>query len=265
MSRAETTAMLSKLVEKRLKNQTAFWASEVNFDRNTPDERRVDYVGFKPWNVNGEPVPASVEKGCFGFYEVKSCMADFTSGNGLTFYGDQNYLVCTKELCDETALAVDGAGARERDPYPRFDRLETDSRPRAVIQRPVIPEASGKRNPVGNGQSERKEDKLSISEDEAEKVYPTEYWNDGSGCKKVFAANTDDLQEAYIRGREAPPSDVEVEAVAKKLLWWDMAPAWEDVMPSEDCFWTLAEPEMRANYIRDAREMLEIARKAVSE
>lgn len=30
MSRAETTAMLSKLVEKRLKNQTAFWASEVN-------------------------------------------------------------------------------------------------------------------------------------------------------------------------------------------------------------------------------------------
>lgn len=53
MSRAETTAMLSKLVEKRLRNQTAFWASEVNFDRNTPDERRVDYVGFKPWNING--------------------------------------------------------------------------------------------------------------------------------------------------------------------------------------------------------------------
>lgn len=51
MSRAETTAMLSKLVEKRLRNQTAFWASEVNFDRNTPDERRVDYVGFKPWNI----------------------------------------------------------------------------------------------------------------------------------------------------------------------------------------------------------------------
>lgn len=69
MSRADTTAMLSKLVEKRLRNQTAFWASEVSFDRNTPDERRVDYVGFKPLNVNGEPVPASVEKGCFGFYD----------------------------------------------------------------------------------------------------------------------------------------------------------------------------------------------------
>lgn len=70
---------------------------------------------------------------------------------------------------------------------------------------------------------------------------------------------------AYMAGRSAPPTAVEIEAVAKKLLWWDMAPAWEDVMPSEDCFWTLAEPEMRANYLRDAREMLEIARKAVNE
>ena len=92
MSRADTTAMLSQLVEKRLRNQVAFWASEVNFDRNTPDERRVDYVGFTPWNINGEPVPASVEKGCF------------KSGNGLTFYGDQNYLVCTKELCADLVM-----------------------------------------------------------------------------------------------------------------------------------------------------------------
>ena len=105
---------------------------------------------------------------------------------------------------------------------------------------------------------------MSLAEDEAERVYPTRYW-DGTHVKEKFYCDTDDLQEAYLRGREAPPSDVEVEAVAKKLLWWDMAPAWEDVMPSEDCFWTLAEPEMRANYIRDAREMLEIARKAVSE
>ena len=28
---------------------------------------------------------------------------------------------------------------------------------------------------------------MSISEDEAEKVYPTEYWNDGSGCKKAVS------------------------------------------------------------------------------
>ena len=105
---------------------------------------------------------------------------------------------------------------------------------------------------------------MSIAEDEAERVYPTRYW-DGTHVKEKFYCDTDDLQEAYLRGREAPPTAVEIEAVAKKLLWWDMAPAWEDVMPSEDCFWTLAEPEMRANCIRDAREVLEVARKAVSE
>lgn len=32
---------------------------------------------------------------------------------------------------------------------------------------------------------------MSISEDEAEKVYPTEYWNDGSGCKKWDGIESD--------------------------------------------------------------------------
>lgn len=70
---------------------------------------------------------------------------------------------------------------------------------------------------------------------------------------------------AYMAGRSAPPADAEVEAVAKKLLWWDMAPAWEDVMPSEDCFWTLAEPEMRANYLSGTLGKCSKSRKAVSE
>lgn len=104
---------------------------------------------------------------------------------------------------------------------------------------------------------------MSIADDEAEKAYPTRYWN-GTHVKEQFYCDTDDLQEAYLRGRAAPPADAEVEAVARKLLWWAMAPVWEDVMPSEDCLWTLAEPEMRANYLRDAREMLEIARKAAN-
>lgn len=110
---------------------------------------------------------------------------------------------------------------------------------------------------------------MSISEDEAEKVYQTEYWNDGSGCKKVFAANTDDLQEAYIRGREAPPSDVEVEAVAKLLCWnsceWDGVDSY--AAKGEDDAWNYAGeiPGFQEEYIRQAKEMLEIARKAVSE
>lgn len=35
MNRTETTAMLSKLVEKRLNNRVAYWASEVSFDKGT--------------------------------------------------------------------------------------------------------------------------------------------------------------------------------------------------------------------------------------
>lgn len=105
---------------------------------------------------------------------------------------------------------------------------------------------------------------MSIADDEAEKAYPTRYW-DGTHAKEQFCCDTDDLQEAYLRGRNTPPADVEVEAVARKLMWWASEPFWEDVMPSEDCFWNQTEPEMRADYIRDAREMLEIARKAVNE
>lgn len=105
---------------------------------------------------------------------------------------------------------------------------------------------------------------MSIAEDEAEKAYPTRYW-DGTRIKEEIFCDTDDLQEAYLRGRNAPPAYAEVEAVAKKLLWWDMESDWEDVMPSEDCFWNQAESEVRADYIRDSRIMLEIARKTVNE
>lgn len=111
---------------------------------------------------------------------------------------------------------------------------------------------------------------MSISEDEAEKAYPTEYWNDGSGCKKVFAANTDDLQEAYIRGREAPPTDAEVEAVAKRLCWnsyeWDGIES-DYVAKDEDDAWDCAGEicGYQEDYIARAKEVLEVARKAVTE
>lgn len=105
MSRAETTAMLSKLVEKRLKNRVSYWASEVNFDLGTPRNRRIDYIGFKPFTPGYVLEPSSVELGTFSCYEVKSCMADFESGHGLTFYGDENYLVTTPELADELRVS----------------------------------------------------------------------------------------------------------------------------------------------------------------
>ena len=105
MSRTDTTAMLSKLVEKRLNNRVSFWASEVNFDLGTSKNRRIDFMGFKPFTPGYVLMPASVELGEFSCYEVKSCMADFKSGHGLTFYGDVNYLVTTPELAEELRVS----------------------------------------------------------------------------------------------------------------------------------------------------------------
>lgn len=100
-SRAEITQKLSKLVEKRLNSNHMYWSSEVNFDKGMQNERRIDFVGFKPFTPDIITDANSVELGTFECYEVKSCMADFKSGNGLTFYGDKNYLVTTKELDQE--------------------------------------------------------------------------------------------------------------------------------------------------------------------
>ena len=47
---------------------------------------------------------------------------------------------------------------------------------------------------------------MSIADDEAEKAYPTRHW-EGTHVKKQFYCDTDDLQEAYLRGRNAPPAD----------------------------------------------------------
>lgn len=46
MSRSSITQQLSELTEKRLNNQYSFWAAEVEFDKNTNEEIRIDYIGF---------------------------------------------------------------------------------------------------------------------------------------------------------------------------------------------------------------------------
>lgn len=104
---------------------------------------------------------------------------------------------------------------------------------------------------------------MSLAEDEAERTYPTRYW-DGTHVKEQFPCDTDDLQEAYLRGRAAPPADAEIEAVAKQLWRWNVTPDREDAMPNDDRFSTLT-PERQAIHIRNARKLLEIARKAVNE
>ncbi|VDG18218.1 hypothetical protein [Lactobacillus brevis] [Lactiplantibacillus mudanjiangensis] len=99
--RPDITRKLSELVEKRLRNSRMYWSPEVNFDKNQAGNRRVDFVGFKPFTPDYVDEPASVELGTFAFFEIKSSIADFESGHGLTFYGDENYLVCTEELAEQ--------------------------------------------------------------------------------------------------------------------------------------------------------------------
>lgn len=100
-NRREVTSKLSVLVENKLDSNHMYWSSEVNFDKGMQNERRIDFVGFKPFTPDLVTDANSVELGTFACYEVKSCMEDFKSGNGLTFYGDLNYLVTTQEFAEE--------------------------------------------------------------------------------------------------------------------------------------------------------------------
>lgn len=75
---------------------------------------------------------------------------------------------------------------------------------------------------------------------------------------------------AYMAGRSAPPTAVEIEAVARKLLWtsrtWDGIDSDYQAKDEEDAWDYAGEiPGFQEEYIRQAKEMLEIARKAVSE
>lgn len=99
MSRTDVTNSLSDLVRKKLSNNCNFWAEEVELDFG---KARIDFVGFQPFNIGQNGMcAAAIDKGIFSFYEIKSCMADFISGHGKTFLGDENYLVCERELAEK--------------------------------------------------------------------------------------------------------------------------------------------------------------------
>ena len=74
---------------------------------------------------------------------------------------------------------------------------------------------------------------------------------------------------AYMAGRSAPPTAVEIEAVAKRLLWnsykWDGDDDY--AAENEDDAWNYAGEILgfQEEYTRQAKELLEIARKAVNE
>ena len=76
---------------------------------------------------------------------------------------------------------------------------------------------------------------------------------------------------AYMAGRSAPPTAVEIEAVAKKLLWWTSR-TWDGIdsdyrAKDEEDAWDYAGEicGYQEDYIARAKEVLEVARKAVTE
>lgn len=99
MTRKETTEFLSNLlVNSNFLGR--YWAKEVTFDwgKSIIKHKRVDYVQYKPEN---QLCVAGLEQGEFTCYEIKSCKADFNSGNGLNFEGDKNYIVLTMKTYKE--------------------------------------------------------------------------------------------------------------------------------------------------------------------
>lgn len=89
--RGDVTAELSQKVAAKLRREFAIVAQEVWVD----SRHRVDFVAFSP-GAGGRN--CALEHGKFVFVEVKSCMDDFKSGHGLTFRGDDNWLVSPATL-----------------------------------------------------------------------------------------------------------------------------------------------------------------------
>ena len=106
MERKKITKLLTEvLIADRLSDRK-YYAKEVSIDPGTDKAKRVDVMEFVPqttFHVSG------IEKGTFTCYEIKSCVADIFSGNGLNFFGERNYIVTTmetyKQLCDEGIIA----------------------------------------------------------------------------------------------------------------------------------------------------------------
>lgn len=94
MQRKEITKLLTDILICNKLSDRKYYAKEVTLDYGTSNSKRVDVMEFKPQGVT---YASDIEKGIFICYEVKSCIQDVYSGNGLRFYGEKNYIVTTME------------------------------------------------------------------------------------------------------------------------------------------------------------------------
>ena len=106
MGRSEITAGLSALLERRLAKENAKYAREVEIEEPvTRKLLRVDYMAYS-YPAMRQGALHFADLGIVTVYEVKSCMADYRSGNGLGFYGDRNVLVCPSSLAEQLRGAL---------------------------------------------------------------------------------------------------------------------------------------------------------------
>lgn len=92
MDRKKTTKVLTEILINDRLSDRKYYAKEVTLDYGTNHPKRIDVMQFDP---PGVLFPSDIEKGNFICYEIKSCIEDVYSGNGLNFYGEKNYIVTT--------------------------------------------------------------------------------------------------------------------------------------------------------------------------
>ena len=94
MNRKETTKLLTDILIQTRLSDRKYYAKEVTIDYGTSHPKRVDVMEFTPAGVI---YASDIEKGTFTCYEIKSCIEDVYSGNGLNFLGEKNFIVTTME------------------------------------------------------------------------------------------------------------------------------------------------------------------------
>lgn len=105
MKRKEITKLLTDILIADRLNDRKYFAKEVSIDYGTVNTKRIDVMEFVPQSVIHV---SGIEKGEFVCYEIKSCIEDLFSGNGLNFLGERNFIVTTMEtyrkICDRELL-----------------------------------------------------------------------------------------------------------------------------------------------------------------
>ncbi len=94
MNRKEITRFLTDLLIQDRLFDRKYYAKEVTLDYGTTHPKRIDVMEFRP---EGVMYTSDIEKGIFVCYEIKSCVEDVYSGNGLNFYTEENYIVTTMQ------------------------------------------------------------------------------------------------------------------------------------------------------------------------